>query len=72
MTIYFNSAVVGRLVIPITIMHGEQKVKFIFHVFTCTLQLVREFHHSYTSAEESYNSMSVELPLYLLQNYNVD
>jgi hypothetical protein len=26
-TICFNSAVVGRLVIPITIMHGEQKIK---------------------------------------------
>jgi hypothetical protein len=26
-TIYFSSAVVGRLVISITIMHGEQKVK---------------------------------------------
>ena len=28
--VYSDSAVVGRQVIPITIMHGEQKVNLIF------------------------------------------
>jgi hypothetical protein len=42
-TICFNSEIVGRLVIPVTIMHGEQKVMLTYIVIYSSGSLSRVF-----------------------------